>query len=140
MVQASRNEGGATEAEEELQLTPYGVTIPQSIVLPKLLEYRGEKRVRKKLFEGAQFWAEMVCYEPGQSTPSHHHPKEDELFLTLEGHGTIITADGTQLDAPTGSLVTVPATIKHELRNTGTERWAVLFVKLSRAYGKPAAS
>jgi hypothetical protein len=34
-----------------------------------------DKRVRKKLFEGAQLWGELLCYEAGQPTPSHHHPK-----------------------------------------------------------------
>jgi mannose-6-phosphate isomerase-like protein (cupin superfamily) len=120
------------DAEETLQFAPYGVTLAQTIPLRELIEFRADKRVRKKLFEGAQLWAEIVCYEPGQGTPTHQHPREDELFVVLQGHGTI-GAGGVDLDAAEGAVITVPATVKHDLRNTGAERWAVLFVKLSRA-------
>ena len=126
-----------TEAEEELKLAPYGVTLAQAVLVHAIKEFRAEKRVRKKLFEGAQLWAEMVCYEPGQGTPRHHHPREDELFIVIEGHGSIGAGDQI-LDAPAGALITVPATVPHDLQNTGDERLVVVFVKLSRAYGKAA--
>ena len=60
-------------------------------------------------------------------------------IVIVEGQGTI-TADDVEFDAPKDSLVTVPAKLKHSLRNTEDTRWVVLFVKLSRAYAKPAAS
>jgi mannose-6-phosphate isomerase-like protein (cupin superfamily) len=100
-------------------------------------EFRAHKRVRKKLFEGAQLWGELLCYETGQATPSHHHPAEDELFVILEGHATVLAGDH-QLDAPAGSLVIVPANVPHDLRNVGGGRLVVVFVKLSRAFGKGA--
>ena len=37
----------ATEAEEELKLAPYGVTLAQSILIHGVKEFRPEKRVRK---------------------------------------------------------------------------------------------
>ena len=98
------------EAEPTPQLAPYGVTVPQVIRLPELIEFQAGKRVRKKLFEGAQLWGELLCYEAGQTTPSHHHPKEDELFVVLEGHAALLAGD-RELDAPAGSLVIVPATV-----------------------------
>jgi quercetin dioxygenase-like cupin family protein len=119
------------------QLAPYGVTVTQVIRLPEIVEFRADKRVRKKLFEGAQFWGELLCYEAGQATPSHYHPKEDELFVILEGHAAV-SAGGHELDAPAGSLVIVPATVPHDLRNVGDGRLVVVFVKPSRALGKPA--
>jgi mannose-6-phosphate isomerase-like protein (cupin superfamily) len=93
--------------------------------------------VRKHLFEGAQLWGELLCYEAGQATPSHHHPKEDELFVILEGHVAVLAGD-RELDAPAGSLVIVPATVPHDLRNVGNSRLVVMFVKLSRAFGNVA--
>jgi mannose-6-phosphate isomerase-like protein (cupin superfamily) len=115
------------------QMAPYGVTLAQRLLVHELKEFRAEKRVRKKLFEGAQLWCEMVCYEPGQGTPLHHHPREDELFVVIEGRG-VITAGDQQFEAVPGALITVPATVPHDLRNTGDERLVVVFVKLSRAY------
>ena len=109
----------------------------QVIRLPELIEFRADKRVRKKLFEGAQLWGELLCYEAGQATPSHHHPAEDELFVILEGHAAVLAGDH-QLDAPAGSLVIVPANVPHDLRNVGGGRLVVMFIKLSRALGKAA--
>jgi mannose-6-phosphate isomerase-like protein (cupin superfamily) len=93
--------------------------------------------VRKKLFEGAQLWGELLCYEPGQAAPRHHHPKEDELFVILEGHATVSAGD-IEFDAPAQSLVLVPATVTHDIRNVGNSRMVAVFVKLSRAFGKVA--
>jgi mannose-6-phosphate isomerase-like protein (cupin superfamily) len=47
-------------------------------------------------------------------------------------------AGDQELDAPAGSLVIVPATVWHDLRNVGDGRLVVVFVKLSRVLGKPA--
>lgn len=120
-------------ANSSFEMAPYGVTLAQRLLVHELKEFRPEKRVRKKLFEGAQLWCEMVCYEPGQGTPVHVHPREDELFIVIEGHGTI-TAGDQAFEAVPGALITVPATVPHDLRNTGNERLVVVFVKLSRAY------
>jgi len=123
------------DAEPAPQLAPYGVTVTQVIRLPELIEFQADKRVRKKLFEGAQLWGELLCYEGGQATPSHQHPTEDELFVILEGHAAVLAGD-RELDAPAGSLVIVPASVVHDLRNVGRGRLVVVFVKLSRAFGK----
>jgi mannose-6-phosphate isomerase-like protein (cupin superfamily) len=107
------------------------------IRLPEVIEFRVDKRVRKKLFEGAQLWGELLCYEAGQATPTQRHPTEDELFLILEGHAAVLAGD-QELDAPAVSLVIVPADVPHDLRNVGGGRLVVIFVKLSRAFGKGA--
>jgi mannose-6-phosphate isomerase-like protein (cupin superfamily) len=127
-----------TSDAEAPHLAPYGVTVPQVIRLPELIEFRTDKRVRKKLFEGAQLWGELLCYEPGQAAPRHQHPKEDELFVILEGHATVLAGD-RELDAPAGSLVIVPATVPHDIRNVGPGRLVAVFVKVSRAFGKAIA-
>ena len=128
-------DGSVADAETTPQLAPYGMTVTQVIRLPEVIEFRADKRVRKKLFEGAQLWGELLCYEAGQATPSHRHPTEDELFVILEGHAAALAGD-RELDAPAGSLVIVPANVPHDLRNVGSGRLVVLFVKLSRAFGK----
>ncbi|MGD9044002.1 MAG: hypothetical protein PVG06_09830 [Desulfobacterales bacterium] len=43
-------------------------------------EFSTEKRIRKKLLGSEKIVAEFVCYEPGQGTPEHVHPKQDEIF------------------------------------------------------------
>src|SRR5215467_9779875 len=117
----TNSESSMVDAEPTPQLAPYGVTLTQSIRLADLIEFRAEKRVRKKLFEGAQLWGELLCYEPGQAAPLHSHPKEDELFVILEGHAALMAGD-SEFDAPAGSLVIVPATVPHDIRNAGNGR------------------
>jgi mannose-6-phosphate isomerase-like protein (cupin superfamily) len=51
-----------------------------------------------------------------------------------------VFADGNNLDAPAGSLVIVPANVPHDLRNVGSGRLVVVFVKLSRAFAKAATT
>ena len=137
MTDPITRESSVADAETTPQLAPYGVTVTQVIRLPEMIEFRADKRVRKKLFEGAQLWGELLCYEAGQATPSHRHPTEDELFVVLEGHAAVL-AGSDELDAPEGSLVIVPANVPHDLRNVGAGRLVVVFVKLSRAFGKAA--
>jgi len=86
MTDPTNPEGTIADAATTPQLALHGVTLTQVIRLQELMKFRGDKRVRKKLFEGAQLWGELLCYEAGQATPSHHHPTEDELFVILEGH------------------------------------------------------
>jgi mannose-6-phosphate isomerase-like protein (cupin superfamily) len=135
MTNTVGSEGSMVEAEEAPQLAPYGVTVAQSIRLADLIEFRADKRVRKKLFEGAQLWGELLCFEPGQVAPRHYHPREDELFIVLEGHAAV-TAGDHEFDAAAGTLVIVPATVPHDFRNVGSNRLVAMFVKLSRAFGK----
>ena len=138
MTDPTRPEGKIADTTTTPQLAPNGVTLTQVIRLPEVIEFQGDKRVRKKLFEGAQVWGELLCYEAGQATPSHHHPTGDELFVILEGHAAVLAGDN-ELDAPAVSLVIVPANVPHDLRNVGSGRLVVMFVKLSRSFGKAAA-
>ena len=137
MTDPDRAEGKIADAATTPQLAPYGVTLTQVIRLPEVVEFQEDRRVRKKLFEGAQLWGELLCYEAGQATPSHHHPTEDELFVILEGHAAVL-AGGDELDAPAVSMVIVPANVPHDLRNVGNGRLVVMFVKISRAFSKTA--
>ena len=137
MTDPTNPEGTIADAATTPQLALYGVTSTQVIRLQDVIEFRGDKRMRKKLFEGAQLWGEVLCYEAGQATPSHHHPTEDELFVIFEGHAAVLAGDN-ELDAPAVSLVIVPANVPHDLRNVGSGRLVVMFVKLSRAFGKAA--
>ena len=137
MTNALHPEGSTSDAVAKPQIASYGATVTQVIRLAELIEFRADKRVRKKLFEGAQLWGELLCYEAGQSSPRHQHPKEDEVFVILDGHAAVLAGD-REIDAPAGSLVIVPAAVPHDIRNVGDTRLVALFVKLSRAFGKVA--
>ena len=89
-----------------------------------------DKRVRKMLFKTDQLWSEIACYEPGQSTVMHHHPKEEEAIFVLEGTANMSIA-GEEVVVPAGAIVKFPANVPHDVRNLGTNRCVIMFLKVN---------
>jgi quercetin dioxygenase-like cupin family protein len=87
-------------------------------------------RVRTMLFKTDQLWSEMACYEPGQSTVMHTHPREEEAIFVLEGTANM-NIDGEEIVARAGSLVKFPADVPHDVRNLGDTRCVIVFVKVN---------
>jgi mannose-6-phosphate isomerase-like protein (cupin superfamily) len=57
---------------------------------------------------------------PGKQNPVHYHPNCEEVLYVISGEGVRRYDDGTvQLKA--GMTIRIPAKIKHNLVNTGTE-------------------
>ena len=57
--------------------------VAQVFDLHALKAFAPDKRVRKMLFKSNQLWSEIACYEPGQCTVMHSHPKEEEAIHAL---------------------------------------------------------
>jgi len=93
-----------------------------------LAEFSSDRRVRKRLFLQDRIEAEVVYYEPGQSTVQHHHVGQDEIFLIMEGSGTI-TVDGESQRVRRGDVIFAPADLKHGVEVDQGERMAMVFVK-----------
>jgi quercetin dioxygenase-like cupin family protein len=102
------------------------------IDLNALKEFAADKRVRKPLFQTGQLISEMVCYEPGQSTVPHQHPRQDEAFFVLEGCVNM-NVGGVEYVMPAGSALSLKSGILHDVRNLGTERSVIVFVKVDTA-------
>lgn len=64
---------------------------------------RAERRARKTLFRTGQLWSEVLYYQPGQSTPMHQHPFEEEQFLILSGRAAM-NVGGEELVLAAGGL------------------------------------
>ena len=104
--------------------------VAQVFDLHALKDFAPDKRVRKMLFKTEQLWSEIACYEPGQSTPMHMHPREEEAIFVLEGTATM-SIDGHEITVPAGSIVKFPHSVQHDVRNLGTERCVIMFVKVN---------
>jgi quercetin dioxygenase-like cupin family protein len=98
--------------------------------LKALQEFAADKRVRKALVKGGQIDVEMACYEPGQSTPMHAHPRQDEIFYVVEGRLNMCIG-GTEQAFDAGAMVHVPRATPHDVRNLGTTRGSIVFFKLA---------
>ena len=92
------------------------------------LEFSSIKQTRKKLIASENLVAELVCYEPGQATVAHLHPRQDEMFYVIEGAGTIVV-DQEEVRVSAGSIVFVPAGVRHGIGADAGSRLALMFVK-----------
>ena len=104
--------------------------VAQVFDLHALKEFAADKRVRKMLFKTDQLWSEIACYEPGQSTVMHMHPREEEAILVLEGTAHM-SIDGHEIVLPAGSLAKFPNRVTHDVRNLGPERCVIMFFKVN---------
>ena len=48
-----------------------------------------EARVTQPLLDSRDLVTRMSCYEPGQVTPLHFHPDDDEVVFCVEGRGAV---------------------------------------------------
>ena len=102
----------------------------QHFDLHALKAFSLDKRVRKMLFKTDQLWSEIACYEPGQSTVMHSHPKEEEAIYVLQGVANM-SIDGREVVVPAGAIVKFPHNVPHDVRNLGTERCVIMFLKVN---------
>jgi len=100
----------------------------EQLNIDKVKEFATQKRIRKKLLGSDKIVAEMVCYEPGQATPEHVHPKQDEIFYVVEGTGTMIV-NGEEIPLKPTSLILVKAREKHGVRTLPDSRLVLMFIK-----------
>jgi len=103
--------------------------VAQVFDLHALKAFAPDKRVRKMLFKTDQLWSEIACYQPGQSTVMHHHPHEEEAIFVLEGTANMNV--GGEHVVPAGSIIKFPANVPHDVRNLGSARCVIMFLKVN---------
>ncbi len=104
--------------------------------LNELIEFLPADKVRKRVFITDKIEMELVCYAPGTATVEHHHVGQDEIFMILEGSGTI-TVGGEPVRVGPGSLVYAPADIKHGVQPDRDGRMVMVFVKAPGRSSRP---
>ena len=109
---------------------PRTTGVAQVFDLHALKAFSPDKRVRKMLFKTDQLWSEIACYEPGQSTVMHSHPREEEAIFVLQGTANM-NIDSKEVVVPEGAIVKFPFNVPHDVRNLGTERCVIMFLKVN---------
>jgi len=104
--------------------------VAQVFDLHALKAFAADKRVRTMLFKTDQLWSEIACYEPGQSTVMHSHPREEEAIFVLEGTARM-NVGGEELEVRAGSVVKFPQAVAHDVRNPGPGRCVIMFFKVN---------
>ncbi len=90
---------------------------------------------RKSLGAGA-FGFNVVVIEPGGELPAHNESesKEEEVYLVLEGEGTIV-ADDTEHPAPAGTFVRYGPEVNRTIRNKSNSTVRALLIGVPEGSG-----
>ena len=74
----------------------------------------------EKLMPGSAQTVGLATILPGKRNPVHHHPNCEEVLYVIAGQG-LHSYDGRTIPLKAGMSIRIPAKVKHNLVNTGTE-------------------
>ncbi len=74
----------------------------------------------EKLMPGAEQTVGLATILPGKQNPVHYHPNCEEVLYVISGQG-LHSYDGRTIPLKAGMTIRIPAKVKHNLVNTGTE-------------------
>jgi mannose-6-phosphate isomerase-like protein (cupin superfamily) len=87
-------------------------------------------------FEGPWNFVDYAVLPPGTSIGQHQHGDDEELYLVLEGRGTM-HIDGRDLPVEAGSVVINRRGGTHGLRNDGPTPLRLFVVEVAAGKGSP---
>ncbi len=73
-----------------------------------------------KLMPGAAQTVGLATILPGKHNPVHYHPNCEEVLYVISGQG-LHSYNGRTIPLKAGMTIRIPAKVKHNLVNTGTE-------------------
>lgn len=101
--------------------------IVQALNINDLKRYSPEGRVNQPLLTSTDLVTRMNCYEPGQVTPLHMHPDDDEVVFCVEGRGAVTFEEMEAVPMSPGSLVSLPAGLAHRIEAAADSRLVVIY-------------
>jgi len=98
-----------------------------------------DARVNQELMATNYLVTRMNCYEPGQVTPMHMHPDEDEILYIVEGQGKVTFQERDDMPIKAGDLLCLPADQFHQIVAGPDNRMVLIyFMKPDYASVRPA--
>jgi mannose-6-phosphate isomerase-like protein (cupin superfamily) len=74
----------------------------------------------EKLMPGSEQTVGLATILPGKHNPVHFHPNCEEVLYVISGEG-LHSYDGQNVPLRAGMTIRIPAKVKHNMVNTGTE-------------------
>lgn len=74
----------------------------------------------EKLMPGSAQTVGLATILPGKKNPVHYHPNCEEVLYVISGQG-LQSYDGRTVELKAGMTIRIPAKVKHNMLNTGTE-------------------
>jgi len=79
-----------------------------------------------KQLDASELGARLWRIAPGQASTKHRHPKQEELYVLLEGTGRIRIGDEVLTLEPRASLLIEPDTVRQLFNDTDSDQlWLV---------------
>jgi quercetin dioxygenase-like cupin family protein len=104
----------------------------QAVNINDLIRYSPEARVNQPVLNSKDIVTRMNCYEPGQITPRHVHPDDDEIVFCVEGRGKVAFEGSDVVALTPGTIVNLPAGIAHHIEAAPDSRMVVVYWASSR--------
>jgi len=95
--------------------------------IAKAAKFSPDARVNQELMATPTLVTRMNCYEPGQVTPMHMHPHEDEILYVVEGEGVVTFKDSADVPVKRGDLICLPADQYHQINAGPDERMVLIY-------------
>lgn len=99
----------------------------QAVNINDLKRYAADARVNQPLLDSKDLVTRMNCYEPGQITPLHMHPNDDEVVFCIEGRGAVTFEDREAVPLAPGTIVSLPAGLAHRLEAAPDSRMVLVY-------------
>lgn len=99
----------------------------QAVNINDLKRYAPETRVNQPLLSSKDLVTRMNCYEPGQITPLHSHPNDDEVVFCVEGRGAVTFEERDAVSLSPGTIVSLPAGLPHRIEAAPDSRMVVVY-------------
>ena len=97
------------------------------IALSEAISFSSKARVNKELLTASMAEVSMKCYEPGQITPMHMHPDEEEVMIVIEGNGELLFKEHDNLPIKQGDLIHLPSDQYHAIRAADDSRMVLVY-------------
>jgi quercetin dioxygenase-like cupin family protein len=99
----------------------------QAVNINDRKQYAPEARVNVPLLDSRDLVTRMNCYEPGQITPLHLHPDDDEVVFCVEGRGAVTFEERDAVPLTSGTIVSLPAGLAHRIEAAPDSRMVVVY-------------
>ena len=99
----------------------------QAVNINDLKRYSPEARVNQPVLSSKDLVTRMNCYEPGQVTPLHIHPDDDEVVFCVEGRGAVTFEERDAVPLLPGTIVSLPAGLAHRIEAATDSRMVVVY-------------
>ena len=104
----------------------------QAVNINDLKRYSPEARVNQPVLSSKDLVTRMNCYEPGQVTPLHIHPDDDEVVFCIEGKGAVTFEERDAVPLAPGAVVNLPAGLAHRIEAAPDSRMVVVYWALAK--------